>query len=162
MGWPGLGREVSAICNSIGIPDVNEEFVPSKTIKSAVFEHHYSDMMSKITGYKKLEPIANDNFRDIQSYFHDKSVYNGRMAFRIRCQMLNNIQANFKSKFKKNEEGLICKHCTAGELLSQSHCIICPGWETIREGLDMTKIKDLVQFFRKVLLERGKIQGRKA
>ena len=58
MGWPGLGREVSAICNSIGIPDVNEEFVPSKTIKSAVFEHHYSEMMSKITGYKKLEPIA--------------------------------------------------------------------------------------------------------
>jgi hypothetical protein len=40
-GWPGPGQEVSDICQTLNIPDVNHEFVPKSKIKEAVFNHHY-------------------------------------------------------------------------------------------------------------------------
>ena len=40
--------------------------------------------------------------------------------------------------------------------MTQSHCMDCPAWSTIREYLDLTKIDDLVKFFRRLLSERTK------
>ena len=47
-GWPGLGEEVSKICDEIGIADVNNEAVPTKVIKEAIFNHHYADMKKEL------------------------------------------------------------------------------------------------------------------
>ena len=40
--------------------------------------------------------------------------------------------------------------------MSQSHCLVCPAWAGLREGMELTDIKDLVSFFRKMLDERAK------
>ena len=40
-GWTGLGQEVTEICQTLNIPDVNMEFVPKSVIKDAIFNHHY-------------------------------------------------------------------------------------------------------------------------
>ena len=131
--WPSLGKEVSDICEIIGIPDVNFENVSTKTIKDAIFKHHYSEMKETITSYTKLEEIKDDDFKEPQKYMHFKSVNTGRLAFKIRVKMVENIPANFKGKFKNNSDGLIFKNCTSGDILSQSHCLICPGWLEIRQ-----------------------------
>ena len=68
---------------------------------------------------------------------HDKSVENGRLAFQIRSKMVKD------------------------EILSQSHCLVCPAWKELREGLDLKQIKDLTIYFRRLLLERAKLDVKK-
>ena len=86
-GWPGLGAEVATICEEIGIADLNHVQMTKQNIKSAIFEHHLADLtreMEKSTG--KLAPIKNDDFRQVQDYFHEKSVETCRMSFGVRTQ----------------------------------------------------------------------------
>ena len=162
MGWPGLWQEVAEICKEVKIPDINDCDVPARDIKEAVTDHHgkcMTDELMKSEG--KLKNIKFDNFKQVQGYFEDKSVDNGRMAFKIRTQMLPGIPGNFKNKYKKKDDqnpdkGLLCDFCQDEEILSQSHCAVCPAWEEQRRGLNLSKVEDLVIFFRKMLLEKEK------
>ena len=162
-GWPGLWVEVRDICEELGIPNLNDVNLTKATIKNAIFEHHYSDMkeaLRKETG--KLEPIKDEDFRKVQEYFSDKSVNKCRMAFEIRSQMVRDIPGNFKNKYRNkdasdSDSGLICKYCDVVVIMTQSHCVVCPAWQELRVGLDLTDIRDLVMFFRKLLEERTKL-----
>jgi hypothetical protein len=156
-GWPGLSKEVTKICDDIGIPDVNHQYVPTKDIKQAIVRHHYADMKTGLDKSTKLESIKNEAFTKPQSYMHNKSIENGRLAFRIRSQMVDNIPANLKNKFRNDKQGLICKYCPAGDILSQSHCLVCTAWQELRVGLDLNQIEDLTIYFRKLLTERAKM-----
>ena len=159
-GWPGLGREVSDICQELGIPDVNEVVVSKQEIKEAIYKHHYSDMTDIVQKQTKLENIKNDDFHEVQNYFKDKSVERARMAFKIRSQMVPKIPGNFKNKYRVRggtSEGLTCPYCAQDDIMTQGHCTSCPGWTQLRDGLDMTKIDDLVVFFRKLLVELDKV-----
>ena len=158
-GWPGLGKELSEICKAINIPDVNNEGVPKAAVKEAIFNQHYAAMTEEIAKMKKLEPVKNDDFREMQGYFKDKSIENGRMSFRIRTQMLDEIPDNFKNKFKNDKEKLKCNHCASNQIMTQSHCMDCSAWADIRNDLDLSKIDDLVKFFRRLLAERAKSEN---
>ena len=163
-GWPGLGAEVATICEEIGIKDINNAQMTKQNIKSAIFEHHLADLkgeMEKATG--KLAPIKNDDFRQVQDYFHIKSVETCRMAFRVRTQLVKDIPGNFKNKYRRkgtddSDAGLRCEYCNEGEVMTQSHCMVCPAWAELRMGMDLTDIKDLVIFFRRVLEERTRME----
>ena len=37
--------------------------------------------------------------------------------------------------------------------MDQSHCMECSAWEKLREGLDLTKILDMVKFFQLMLVQ---------
>ena len=76
--------------------------------------------------------------------------------------MLPDIPGNFKNKFRKKDcsdrdSGLVCKYCDAGDIMTQSHCAVCPAWQEMRDGLDLTDIRDLVTYFRRLLEERAKM-----
>ena len=93
--------------------------------------------------------IKDEDFSETQDYFKNKSVESTRMAFKVHSKMVADIPCNFKNKYKK--EGLICSYCTQGEEMEQGHCIKCPAWSELRQGLDLTNIMDLVVFFRNLL-----------
>ena len=38
--WPGLGRDVRAICREIQIPDINKYSIDKKKIRSAIYDAH--------------------------------------------------------------------------------------------------------------------------
>ena len=159
-GWAGLGAEVREICKTIQIPDVNEKSITKAEVKNAIFAHHYKDMKSEMKEKsRKLEEIAHEDFREVQKYFQHKSVEDVRMAFRVRCNMVNDIPANFKQKYKNNESGMKCEYCPEGAILSQSHCLECPAWEEIRRGLDLSNIIDMATFFRKLITERERLEN---
>ena len=102
----------------------------------------------------KLDVINTDDLTEVQDYINDKSVANTRLAFRIRTEMVDKIPANFKNTYRVTgtlSDGLLCQECIQQEIMMQSHCLGCPAWADIREGLDMSKICDLVVFFRKLL-----------
>ena len=43
--------------------------------------------------------------------------------------------------------------------MTQSHCMECSAWSELRRGLDLSDIGDLVEFFRKMLDKRGKMEA---
>ena len=106
-----------------------------------------------------MSDIKDEDFSQVQNYFHEKSLYKSRMAFKIRSQMVPDIPGNFKRKFEKKEGGLICKYCEEGNIMSQSHCMECSAWSELRRGLDLSDIGDLVEFFRKMLDMREKLEA---
>ena len=87
------------------------------------------------------------------------------MAFKIRSKMVEDIPGNFKNKFRtksrKSDEGLVCKHCQENVMMDQAHCLVCPAWEDIRQGLDMCNMLDLVQFFQEMLKKLDNMKDKK-
>ena len=57
--------------------------------------------------------------------------------------------------FQNNPDGLKCSHCDE-TMMTQSHCVICPGLAALRDGLDIDDIGDMVIFFRKLMIERSR------
>ena len=154
--WPGLGQEVKEICATLDIPDANKEIISKSIVKNAVRNHHYKEMKEEIKKMKKLDPIKHEDFSEAQKYLQDKSIENGRTAFKLRSQMLENIPGNFKNKYKNNKEKLKCHYCDMDQEMTQSHCLECSAWDGIKKDLDVTNINDLVKFFQRLLMERAK------
>ena len=102
--------------------------------------------------YDKLEDIKNEDMREIQPYMNMKSLEKVRMAFRIRSKMVKNIKLNYKNMFKDHE----CKQCQGGYQESQAHTMICNGWEEERRGLNLEQMEDTVEFFIRILKEKGR------
>ena len=154
--WPGLSAEVSDICRQLNIPDINDVDTTNGLIKKAIFDHHYSELKVQIANSKKMMLHKDDDFRQVQDYMKGKSVDNSRMAFRIRCEMVPDIKGNYKDKYRRKggEEAFLGKDFL--EIESQSHCVICPKWDNIRDGLQLMKMDDLVTFFKRLLVERNK------
>ena len=154
--WPGLSAEVEEICSELGMPDLNIHDMPGKEIKNAVLDHHDRKIKEDVSNSKKMEQHENDNFSKIQEYFEGKSLYDCRLAFRIRCELVKDIKGNFKDKHRRKggEDALKCEDCTGDTLQTQSHCLVCPRWGEIRNGLELDRIGDLVTFFKRMLAER--------
>ena len=148
---PGLKQEVRYICSEIGIKDIDK--VSKSQMKDAIFYSHYKAMKEELSGSKKLQDIQHEDYREIQPYFKEKSVENTCFSFRIRTQLVPNIPGNFKNMFKNNEAGLKCSHCEE-DVMTQLHCISCPGMTQMRDGLELSRIEDMVVYFRRILKER--------
>ena len=103
-------------------------------------------MMINFEGSSKLADIKDYNFWKMQDYFNDKNIGIARMKFKIRTKMVDKIPGNLKNKFRYKEAGLNCSFCK--EELSQFHFTICPARADLRNGLDITKLDDLVIYFR--------------
>ena len=99
-----------------------------------------------------------EDFTEVQDYMRGKSVENIRVAFRIFCEMVQEIRGHYKDKYRRKggEAAVLRPECPAQEMETQSHCIVCPRWEDIRSGLELTRIDDMVVFFQKLLMERMK------
>ena len=131
--WPGLSREVTHICEELNIPDINNCEISALEIRKAVFDHHYGEIKTKISSSKKMMSHKDEDFTEVQDYMKGKSVENVRVAFRIRCEMVQEIRGNYKDKYKRNggEAAVLCPECPAQEIETQSHCLVCLKWEDI-------------------------------
>ena len=119
--WPGLWKEVSYICSTVGLSDVNTTLLTKTEIKEAISKHHMSEMVDIIKTKQKLDSIKDDDSSEVQDYFKDKSVENVRLGFCIRTEMVDKMPGNFKNKFRVKgtvSDGLICTECLQGLL----HC----------------------------------------
>jgi hypothetical protein len=161
-GWPGLSQEVAIICEELGIQNVNllrENEISLNTWKSivrkAVWKHNEIMLKDKIViNYDKLQDLKNDNFGR-KDYLSSKSIDNCRMMMRMRSKMVN-VKENFKNMYKNRRNGLSCDSCQSQEVESQSHVLLCPAYDKLRDGLDLAKQDDLIRYYREVLAYRDK------
>ena len=82
-------------------------------------------------------------------YFQHKSLEDTRLLFRIRMRMVD-LKANFKNKPAFRKDGWICEGCH-NETETNGHVMCCEAYKLIREGKDLEKDRDFVEFFREVL-----------
>ena len=92
-----------------------------------------------------------ESFMKVQEYNNWKSVENARMAFKVRTNMVPKIKKNFRKKYGGD---VVCDHCHSGEEESQDHAMLCVAWERHREGLDLYKLEDMVEYFKRILIEK--------
>ena len=156
--WPGLSAEVMDICKQLDIPNINENSVEGDDIKKAVFRHHMEEVKEKVGSSKKMQKHKDDDFETVQEYMKGKSVEKTRMAFRVRCEMVDTIKGNYKDKYrrKRGEKALLCTDCSEQEVHTQTHCLTCPKWERLREGMEMDTLENMVIFFQRLIMERLK------
>ena len=166
LGLPGLAREVTAICDTIKIPDVNYHMVQKEKIEEHIFYNHYKDMKDSIEMSKKMDKVKHENFTKEQDYMNDKSVDRSGIHLRVRLEMLETFKDNYRAKYRtlgRGEEdrdpGLACGDCGQSRD-SQSHCLVCPSWQEARERLDLDCIEDIVLYFQRVLKGREEKKDR--
>ena len=74
LGWPGLAKEVSDICQTVGLPDVNYYRVEKKKVQEMIFFNHYKDLKEELEKSKKMEEVKHQDYRLPQTYMEDKSI----------------------------------------------------------------------------------------
>ena len=149
--WPGLAKEVSSICSNIGMPDVNWNLVNKKDVDKAVTNHDKKETMEKFEKYKKLDKIIGDDPTIAKDYMKQKCIADTRLIFRLRTEMLD-VKDNMRNKYKKTSTN--CDACDMGTAESQAHVMVCPGYADVRVGKDLDRDRDLVSYFREVMLLR--------
>jgi hypothetical protein len=102
--------------------------------------------------YRIREDLVDDETGYVKEYMLVNNIEQSRMLFRIRTKMLE-LKVNIKGRYENN---LSCKACSSSELESQSHVLDCPAYEELRNGLDLTKDKDMVTYFSQVMQLRMK------
>ena len=152
-GWPGLAKEVSEICDTIGMIDANENIVTKKELTAALRQHDRKEIVENFNGYKKLDIILNDDPTTAKDYMEKKTIEDARMIFRIRTEMID-VKDNMRNRYKKT--GVNCDACDLRVAESQLHVMSCPGYAELRVGKDMTKDTDMVSYFREVMIQREK------
>ena len=161
--WPGLGREVTAICREVGLPDLCKEEVKTKEIQEAVYYHHLKELKKEIHRFKKLDNIKNEDFRGTQSYMKHHSMEFCRMAFRLRTEMFR-CRANMPKLFGNV---LWCHSCSTGPddgpsggpapQESQRHLEQCVAYSHLRVGKDVElNFEDKVTYFLELGVERDR------
>ena len=60
------------------------------------------------------------------------------------------------------KDGLTGQDCRGEEIMMQRHYLACPARSELRQGLGITNIKDMVVFFRKLLVKRAKVRQKTA
>ena len=152
QGWPGLAREVEDICGKLSIKNINENDVPKWIVRDAVRVHHASEAREEMG--KKLENIKNEEIGRTKDYMETKCIADCRLQFRIRTNMVE-LKANMKGSYKDGD--FSCPGCgDKASVEDQSHVLRCPAYSDIRQGLNMEEDKDVVQYFRQVMLVRMK------
>ena len=80
------------------------------------------------------------------------------MKFKMVSSMTPKVKMNFQSDKAFSKILWKCENCSSeseiGVRDSQSHVVLCPAFASLREGKDMSKDKDLVDYFRAVIQQR--------
>ena len=158
--WPGAVKEAKELSKELLIPDVTKlrEYEDSDKqwkakIRKAVSEKNEKDLKDDMEKYSKLDEMKKERF-EIKKYLTDMSMYDARTLFRIRTRMIK-CKMNQPSD-KKNKETLWkCSGCD--NIDTQTHILWCPAYQDLREGKSLSNDADIVEYFKKVMLIREKL-----
>ena len=163
--FPGLVPECKELIKKYNLADIiSEENIPSKlswknTVKRAIRDHCASELKTEIKEkYKKLENIETEkeNF-EAKPYLTELNLIQARTKFKLRSRMLE-LRNNYKGEYRKTN--LLCEGCKVS-IETQDHVLFCPFYSELRQDIDLSCDKDLVNYYREVMDIRGKLKDRK-
>ena len=163
--FPGLVPECKELIKKYNLADIiSEENIPSKlswknTVKRAIRDHCASELKTEIKEkYKKLENIETEkeNF-EAKPYLTELNLIQARTKFKLRSRMLE-LRNNYKGEYRKTN--LLCEGCKVS-IETQDHVLFCPFYSDLRQDIDLSCDKDLVNYYREVMNIREKLKDRK-
>jgi hypothetical protein len=164
MGWPGLGSEVQAICQAIGIQDATEEktTLEKEDVKEAIKMNHLKYLKETMRG-EKLRILAQTHMRERKEYTK-YSVEECRMAFRLETFQFD-CRANMPTRYGRDLRCRACCPLDGGEpgpggaaredhVESQEHLEVCKAYAELWQGLGPHTPQSRCRYFRKLKLMR--------
>ena len=152
-GWPGLHKEVTSLCQELGIEDIYttkmEKSALKRVLEAACNDINESELKNNMKG--KTEKLKSEDCK-MKEYMSYKSLKEVRDIFRSRTNLVEGFKGNFKNLYKNTN--LNCVGC-GQEVDDQTHATQCPAYDDLREGLNLQQDRDLVAFFRKVMQRRN-------
>ena len=131
------------------LPDVinHTKYQRKKIIEKSLKEHNRINLLTKIKKYKKLdyEKLLKEEY-GAKDYLSVLNIADARLKFALRTCMTRSVQANFKNDPAYKSNDWKCQ-----VLDTQEHIVRCPVYSSIRSGKDLSKDKDIVEYFRKVI-----------
>ena len=104
--------------------------------------------------YSKLECMKKEVYEE-KPYLTVMSMRNTRLHFSLRTWMFP-CKMNYMNNPKYKAELWSCDSCET-LIDSQSHILYCPAYKQLREGKSLTSDSDIVEYFKKVLEIRTKL-----
>ena len=103
---------------------------------------------------KLEELVESEEAYECKEYIKNMNMHDGRMHFRLRSKMFP-CKANFKNDPENVASKWLCKACL--QVDSQSHILTCSAYKQLREGKSLSSDQDVVDYYRKVLRIRTKL-----
>ena len=119
----------------------------------AVKAHDGIELQKRMEKYEKIDKIKEDNPTVAKQYLETRIIYDCRMIFRIRTEMLD-LKDNMGRRYKGSNT--YCEACDHEVPESQAHVMVWPAYQEFRAGWNLSENKDLVLFYRDVLNGRQK------
>lgn len=162
-GLPGIASECQEFCAKFEIFDMKQFSKPQfkNLVKKKVRELNKVKILelARNKQYKKLD-INELKFNDfkLKPYFRKLNVNEAKLRFKIVSYMVPNIKMNFQSEKRFAKNLWVCEACKPpndiGYRDTQEHVLVCSAYKQFRNGKDLQKDKDLVDYFACVLQQR--------
>ena len=155
--FPGLVSECNEIMRTYELPDISSgEEIFSKQmwknkVKSQIRSHVEAKTKEEIEKMTKLENI--DTERETlgaKPYLEELDLNQARTKFKLRSRMLE-VKNNFRGG--RTTQSLVCEACDLS-IETQDHILFCQAYSDLREGIDLHRDLDLVNYVRQVLVRR--------
>ena len=92
----------------------------------------------------------------VKDYLKAMDISDARTKFKLRTQMIN-CKFNYKSDPANSAALWRCDSCQTS-IDTQDHILWCPSYAELREGKDINKDSDLIDYIKKVLKIRDKLE----
>ena len=159
-----MATEVRQLVHELNLPDITDKKVCltySKTVwkslvKKAIRQKCENELKKDLIEFDKLEKSKRcDEHFIAKEYLKTMTLEDARTKFKIRTEMLN-VKFNYKH-MPQNEKSLwLCDSCQIS-IESQSHIMWCPAYSELRAGKNINDDKDLIEYVKKVLKIREKL-----
>ena len=154
--WPGLAKEAENLCEKLNIEDVNttskSKTVYTKELKNACKRLEDHMMKSETIGMEKMRMIREENW-GVKDYVKNGSLWSVQKTWEARAYMLH-VAGNYSHSRKYEATGWRCQACVSQVREDQDHLGQCQGYSDLRQGLDLDRDDDMVEFFRLVMARR--------
>ena len=147
-GIHGLAYECTQICRELELPDIMGTFANKNRIKSSIFLKMNEKALEDMRNSNKVSDRLTDNPQD-NTYIHCLSLPQTRIWIRYRARAIAGVKANFK----QSHGDLSCRFCSTGSPENQEHLEICGGTEYERRGLDMSRWRGILTFWRRMTMK---------
>ena len=133
-------------------------------MKKAIKRRNESELKEKIQNYSKLEDMKLESCCKRQDYLSSMTMSEARIKFRLRtstfpCKMNQVSDPRYRAELWRCDSGSsLLDPDSHNNINIQSHILWCPAYRKLREGKSLDNDKDIVNYFRQVMLTRSKLK----
>ena len=154
--YPGLIKECHCLLEHYELPkpDNYSKGQWKSMVKKCVRNKARDEILVQMETYSKLDAVVMKKEEySLKSYIKTLNIPDARLRFALRSKMTRTIKMNFKGIKSYAVDNWQCNDCKVPD--TQEHVLSCPAYNNLRVGKDLQKDKDLVDYFRQIILLRS-------